>query len=198
MKRKLSTLLAAASFALAGYSQQIPINTNPPPAGFGDFSSTVLGYFTAFNTNLASTFQDNRFDIWTGASSLQGGPVSLVNDLGGSYDLWRPTPGTNVATRTALSFEADFRNGGVAGTLVSLQGGLGFSLLLYDVKVTVYGDGGSYTAVAPAKWSKDDLYGEVGIRVKKAIGTHFYTGVGMGAQFPKNSQVFSAFLGATF
>lgn len=170
--------------------------TNAPPAGAADFGQTVLGYFTAFNPALDVTFGQNRFDLWLGASSIQGGAVPLVNDIGVSYDLWRPTPATNSTTQTAVSLENLIRNSGVAGTVTSEQFGLGFSIIIHDVKLTVYGDAGyDLTKFLP---TGDRFYGEVGLRAKKAIGTHFYTGVGLGCQFPRNAQVFSAFAGAMF
>lgn len=196
MKRALA-LLAVAFFLLTGNSQA---QTNIPPSGLTDFGNTVLGYFTSFNTNYDVTFKNNRFDLWTGASAIQGGVNPLVNDIAGSYDLWRPTQAnTNSGTFTALSVEALARNSGVAGSIVSGQGGLGFSVIVHDTKATVYLDGGSYAE------GRGALFGEVGVRVKKAIGTHFFMGVGIGVQFrpagptdQKHPQVLSALAGATF
>jgi len=158
---------------------------------------TILDYISKLNPNLATTFADNRFDLWTGASSLQGGPVPMVNDIGLSYDIWRPQmANTNVAAaKVAISLEDGVRNSGVAGTLVSDNFGLGISFIIVDVKLTFYADGGVYLGNSTRS---AEYYAELGLRAKKAIGAHFYTGVGIGAQLPKNAQVFSAFAGATF
>ncbi len=191
----MKPILVAALLSLAAVTTLPAQTNNYTPPGLTGLGDTVLSYFTAFNTNLDTTFKDNRFDIWTGASSIQGGINPLVNDIGGSYDLWRPTPATSATTITAVSGEFIARNSGVAGTLVSAQGGLGFSVIVHDAKATLYLDGGSYLA---GQWTRENLYGEVGFRVKKALGAHFYAGVGIGVQFPRNAQVLSALGGATF
>ena len=195
MRKTAATLAAAAALAGAATAQ---IGTNQPavPAGAAGLGSTVVGYFTSFNPALDPAFRDNRFTLWTGASSVQGGPQSLVNDVGASYDLWRPAPPAGSSTLTAVGLSLDARNGGVAGTLVSVQGGPQFSVVVHDVKASLYLDGGYYALDAVK--SGDKLYGEVGVRVFKAFGLHFFGGVGMGCQFPANRQVFSAFAGATF
>ena len=194
--KKLLTV-TALSFTLS-FTATAQLATNPPapPTGMAGLGQTVLDYFTVFNTNLDSTFGDNRFCLWTGASSVQNSPSgSLMNDLGASYDLWRPTPSTNSTTKTAISLELDTRNGGVAGSLVSAQAGAGFSVIIHDVRATLYLDGGAYLDKTV---NRNSFFGEVGVRVFKAFGAHFFGGVGMGAQFPDNRQVFSAFAGATF
>jgi hypothetical protein len=118
-----------------------------------------------------------------------------MNDIGGSYDFYKSVK-TNSEVATSLSVEVETRNEGVAGSLVSAQGGLGFSLIVHDAKLTIYGDGGGY--LDKGLEASDRWFGEIGLRVKKAWGRHFYGGVGVGVQFPNNNQVFSAFLGATF
>ena len=75
---------------------------------------------------------------------------------------------------------------------MSGQGGINFGVTVHDTRLEIYGDGGTYATGTAG------LFGEVGLRVKKAVGLHFFLGVGAGAQFPRNSQVFSAFGGATF
>lgn len=194
MKKLLTSLLLLAGLALASAQ----VNTNPPPSGINGLENTVFGYFTAFNTNLV-TFRLNRFDLWTGATAMQGSTHPLLNDLAGSYDLWRPTPSTSSAVQTAISLECVTRNEGVMGSLISVQGGLGLSAILWDVKTTLYLDGGSYLdPLAVGEHWDSRLFGEVGVRFKKALGQNFYAGVGLGAQFPKNNQLLSAFAGLTF
>lgn len=191
-----AVLLLLLALTLSGSAQ-----TNPPapptPSGLTDLGNTVLGYFTSMNPALDSTFGASSFDLWTGVSSVQGGDAPIVNDLGLSYDLFRPAPATNATVRTAISLENVIRDSGLAGNLISDQFGPSFSIIVHDVKLTAYLDGG-YNF-----WSKDPkfanrLFGEVGIRAKKAVSSHFYFGVGLGQQFPTNVRILSAFTGATF
>lgn len=169
--------------------------TNSPPTGIADLGNTVMGYFTAFNTSLDSTFGASTFDLWTGVASVQNGDSPIENELGLSYDVWRSSATNTVATR--ISLEDAIRDSGLAGSLISDQAGLGFSIVVHDVKLTAYLDGG-YNFFRTASKFEDRLFGEVGIRAKKALGSHFYSGIGLGAQFPRNSRVFEAFVGATF
>lgn len=175
-------------------------STNAP----GTFFNSIQNYLTSFNTNLDSTFGNERAAVWTGADSIQGGSVSMANALGISYDLKRfaNRSDTNLFS-TSISAESVTRNSGIAGTLVSEQLGLGLNIIVHDVKLTGYLDGGYDLALKPESFNqviqtRDRLYGEVGIRVAKALTTHTYTGVGIAAQFPRNSQVFSWIAGFNF
>lgn len=193
---KTKSILLAALLAVPVITNA-QTTTNAPPTGLVDLGNTVLGWLTTFNTNLDSTFGSQRFDLWTGVSSIQGGPVPLVNDLGISYDLWRGSGSTNSVALPALSIENVIRDGGVAGTLVSEQPGLGLSIIVHDVRLTLYVDAVVDLASKNIKFG-DRLDGEVGIRAAKALGTHFWTGVGMGARFLDGGRVFSAMAGVTF
>jgi hypothetical protein len=201
MNRKPSTklnrlLVAAGLLAAATCHAQLSTNTLTAPASSGSALNTALGYFTSFNPALSDCFGSNSFTLWTGAASVQGGVTPLVNVVGGSFDLWRPkSANTNNPAWTALSPEAQIDNSGVAGTIVSGQGGLGFAVGLYDVKATIYADG-LYT-LSQGK-TKSQCGAEIGLRVFKALGHNFFAGVGLAAQFPQNAQVISAFAGATF
>jgi hypothetical protein len=187
----------ALALAAAALSFSATAQTNEPPTGLTDLGHTILGYFTTFNPALDSTFGASTFDLWTGVSSVQNGDAPIQNDLGISYDIWRPAPSaTNSVVRTALSLENGLRDSGIAGSLISDQVGLGFSIIVHDVKLTAYLDGG-YNFFEQGKM-RDKLFGEVGIRAKKALGAHFYSGVGMGVQFPRSERIFSLFAGATF
>jgi len=188
-------LLLITALGGAALSAQAQTITNTPVLPSNPFS-TILGYFTGFNTNLDDCFAKNRFLLWSGVSSIQGGTTPLVNSIGLSYDVWRPTPAdTNSTTFTALSLDAQAQNSGVAGTLTGFQFGPGFSVIIHDVRAGIYIEPGYELAQGKTKAS---FYGEAGVRVFKAIGHNFYMGVGIGARFPKNSQVISGFIGATF
>lgn len=186
-------------FLLLPVVSRAQINTNlpPQPAGFSDLWNTITGYLTSLNTNYVTTFGLNRFDLWAGVSSIQNGPVPIVNDLGFSYDLWRSNLSTNTGTIGGLSLETVVRNSGVAGTLTSGQIGMGASVIIVDTKLIFYVDGGN-EVYAPGIRPADRWYGEIGLRVKKAFGLHTYSGVGVADQFPHQRQVLSAFAGFTF
>lgn len=174
MKRlTLITLLASAFVAGA--------QTNN-----GSFFGTVSQYFTTFNPSLTNTFAA-KTTLWTGVDSQQGSGSSLMNEIGVSYNAYGP-----------LSIESVTRDGGVAGTLISQQIGLGLNFKIIDTRLTVYADAG-YKLDSPANSKfQDDLYGEIGIRVAKALTDHTFAWVGIGAQFPTKAQIFEGGVGFTF
>jgi hypothetical protein len=45
---------------------------------------------------------------------------------------------------------------------------------------------------------KDSVFGEIGVRVQKALTTHTYAYVSLGAILPQNAQVFGIGTGVTF
>lgn len=190
---KIKSLLTAAAitlFTIPAFGQSVVTN-------FTDFTHGLLSYFASFNTNLDNTFGASRVDVWVGASSIQGAAQPLVNDIGVSYDIWRPTPAAGSAMKSALSLENVIRNSGVAGTLTTENLGLSFSLIFHDVKFGVYAEAG-YLFEQGGGNIADRFYGEAGFRVKKALSSHFFLGSGLGAQFPRNGQVFSVFSGFSF
>src|SRR5690349_13417996 len=138
----MKKILASITLALLAIPAIAQVVTNSPPGGLTDFGNTVFSYFSSFNTNLDTTFRDNRFDLWMGLDAVQGTPNPLQNEIGVSYDIWRPAQSTNSSTLTAIGFEDLIRNTGVAGTVIGDQLGLNFSIILHDVKLTGYLDGG--------------------------------------------------------
>ena len=177
MKTKL-TILALALVSLTAVAQ-----TNTPG---GTFFNTVGQYFTSFNTNLAGTFQA-KTTLWTGVDSVQGGNSSLVNEIGLSYAIYGP-----------LSLESITRDGGVAGTLVSQQVGFGANFVLIDTRLTAYADAG-YRLDSPSTVKfRDNLYGEVGLRIAKALTEHTFAWVGLGVKVPQKEEVFEGGVGFTF
>lgn len=181
---KIKYTLSALALALGLFTAKAQITTNSPE---GSFPSAVLSYFTAFNTNLDSTFALEKGTVWTGVDSIQGGSVPLANCLGISYDLWK-----------MVSVESVTRNSGVAGTVLSEQFGAGLNFVVHDAKLTLYADGG-YNLYSPGK-SKfaDRLYVEMGLRAMKALTTHTFAFIGLGVQLPSNLQILSAGGGFTF
>ena len=129
----LTVLCASAQTNLPPVIETIGTNNIPPlPTSDAGFINTVFGWLSSLSDT--PTFTANRGMLWAGASSIQGGPVSLVNDIGGSYDVWRSS--TNTASSIWwFAPEANLRNGGVSGTLVSIQGGVGAGLILHDFRL---------------------------------------------------------------
>jgi len=176
--KKTIAIIGTATLLIASALTSRAQSTN----SVGSFFGTVQSYFTSFNTNLDTTFASERGSIWTGVDSIQGGSVALANCLGASYKVYK-----------GLSLESVTRNSGIAGTVVSEQSGLGLNFVIHDTKLTGYADFGYALGEA-----KDKLYGELGLRVQKALTEHTFAGVSVGAQLPANRQVFSAFAGFTF
>jgi len=170
-------LVGLVGLLSAGAQQQAAA----PPADSTSFFGSVTSYFSSFNPELEGTFT-NRGMFWTSVDSIQGGSNPLANSIGMSYGIWKQ-----------VSVEGVFRNAGVAGAIVDAQGGLGFSFVVHDVKLTAYVDGGYGFAE-----SRDPYYAEAGVRIMKALTTHTFAGVGIAGQFPGNRQVLSAFVGFTF
>jgi hypothetical protein len=167
-----------------------------PPSGMPSIASQTIGWLTSFNTNM-TTFQANRFSLWTAVLSESGGVAPIENEMGVSYDIWRPTANVTNGTSSAVFLEANERNTGVSGTIASFQGGAGFAYMIYDVRLSTAVDLG-YNLEKLADQSR--MYGEWNFKVQKALGDHWATGLGTYLQFPsgKNVQGFEAFLGAWF
>ena len=178
--KKIILLLVIAITGIGAGAQTNGTNGNYG-SNAGTFFDSVTGYFSSFNPELEGTFT-NRGTFWTSVDSIQGGDNPMANSIGMSYSIWK-----------AVAVEGVFRNSGVAGSVVNGQGGLGLGVVVHDVRLTVYGDGGYAFAER-----RDPVYGEIGVRVMKALTTHTFAGVGIGAQLPANRQILSAFVGFTF
>jgi hypothetical protein len=86
----------------------------------------------------------------------------------------------------------------VSGALVSQQVGLSANFKLLDTRLTVYADAGYLLDGPDNSKFQDNLFGEIGLRVSKALTEHTYAWVGLGAQFPTQARVFSGGVGFTF
>jgi len=161
--------------------------TNTPQS----FFTTVTKYFTEFNPNLTNTFGAHKGEAWTSVDSIQGNgsdSAKLADAIGLQYSVY-----------DHLSLENVLRTSGIAGVIVSDQLGLGINFVLVDAKITLYGDVG-YTLENNRTFAnfKDSLFGEVGVRAKKALTENTYAGVGLGVQLPNASQVYQFMVGFTF
>jgi len=127
-----------AQTTTAGFIEAAPIVSPTPapavatPTTPADFFSGIPGWMSTVNTN--QSWLTSPFSIWTAANYQAG--LNTSAEIGGSYDLWIPKP------NLAVSFDGAFRNAGIAGTIVSGQGGFGLSILHYDLKPTLSLDSG--------------------------------------------------------
>jgi hypothetical protein len=152
-----------------------------------NFLVSVENYFTTVNTNF--TFQ--RVQVWNGMEYQNG--VNIADDLAASFDVYAPagcyTGGLSV------SLEGDMRNSGIAGTIVSGQGGAGLNYNYYDIRLGGYADGG-YSAVSHKG------YGELGLRAMKKMTPNTFAGISLGMQLPTikgpNYPLAGVFAGVTF
>lgn len=154
MKRLISGLtLVVALFA--GFACQA--QTNSPQS----FFQSVGLYFGAFNTNLADTFATDRLNVSIGSVTV--GNSEMAADA--RFDF-------RLSTNSPFSLDACVRNTTVAGTVLSYQGGVGYSIVKVDTKLTIYLDGGYKTDV-------NQPYAAPGIKVSKALTANTFAGVGI-------------------
>lgn len=179
----MKRIFTIATLALALVGANAQSNTIP------SFFSSIGGYFTTHNTNLAGTFGLNKGELWTSVDSIQGNAstaAKLADAVGASYTVY-----------DHLALEGVLRTSGIAGTVVDGQIGPSLNFVLIDVKLTLYADAG-YDLEGTHKHTYDALYGELGIRLKKALTEHTYAGVGLGVRVPDASQVYQVMAGFTF
>ena len=165
--------LILVSLAITAFGQT---QTNTPTS----FIQTVGLWFTSFNTNYDSTFRDSKGSAWAGVDSLTGSEVPIANEIGLSY---------TVSGR--FSAEAVFRDGGVTGTMISSQAGVNYAITIHDAQLIGYADAG---------WNHVDekAFGEVGLRVRKALTEHTFAQLGLGVKIPDGDRIFSVSAGFVF
>jgi len=183
MKTKL-ILLSAILLCITASAQV----TNTPLSFFG----SVTEYFTSHNLNLTNAFGAHKGEAWTSLDSIQGNAstsAKLADAIGLQYSVY-----------DHLSIESVLRTSGVAGTIVSEQTGLGLNFVIIDTKLTLYADAGYDLEKSHLTGSKfkDDLFGEIGVRAKKALTENTFAGVGLGVRLPDASQVYQVIVGFTF
>ena len=185
MIRKLFPILALTTLLTlpaARAQNNVPSTTTLDEPSF---FNAAMGYFTSFNTNLSGTFT-NKGTAWAGIDSNigGGGAPPIVNELGFSYAIWN-----------GAAPELVLRNGGISGVVDSMQAGLSYSLVVVDTKLSAYADGGY-------SWDTKKGYGEIGIRILKALTTHTFAYINYGVQVDGSSgsppQVIGAGVGFTF
>ncbi len=186
---KIKIVMAAA--LCIGLSQfnsllaQTDTNTPPIPSGTGSFFDTAKNYFTSFNTNNDDTFGLAKGEVAVGIDSIQGGGATLANSVRVSYNAYK-----------SVGVDAVVLDGGVAGTIIGYQVGPALNFVIHDAKLSLYGHAG-YRQEKIAN-DPQQLYGEIGVRVSKALTAHTFAGVGVGVRLPNQERIFSAFTGFTF
>ena len=167
-KLKMRAVAAACLMAvlpvLAQSPQQQALANNGTVAGISNaipaadtFLTTVQKYFTSFDTNSTTFKKANEIDVMVSADTKDG--VTSAG-LGLNYSLW-----------SFVGVEGIVRNAGIGGVVVSAQGGVSVSRVIYDVKASFYVDGGySFQLSTP--------YVESGVRVFKALSSNTAAGIG--------------------
>ena len=141
-------------------------------------------YFTSNNPEFDSTFTTNKGTAWVSVVSAQGQSVPLQNEIGVSYNVWK-----------MLQIEAVTRDGGVTGGIVSMQGGIGLTAAIHDIKLTAYADGG-YNLAKQSTGQK--VYAELGFRAQKALTQNTFAGVQMSVRPNDGERFFGASTGFAF
>lgn len=182
MKRTLALLIAVGLISTA------QAQTNTPQS----FFASVTKYFTEFNPSLTNTFASTKkLEAWTSLDSVQGNSSSeakLLDAIGLSYTVY-----------DHISLENVLRTSGIAGVIASDQLGIGFSIVHVDTKLTFYGDMGyNLENNRTLAHFKDSLFGEIGVRARKALTDNTFAGVGLGVRVPDASQVYQVIVGFTF
>ncbi len=177
MKTRIKYLILSVSLCLCGLLSA-RAQTNAPPATPQSFVTSVQSYFTSFDTN-STTFSNRKFDLWTGMDYVQG--VNTAASLGLEYQI-----------SSGFAVESVTRNAGIAGIILSQQGGIGYSIVHYDTKITGYLDGGY-------DFDGKRTFAEIGVRAKKALSANTYLGIGISTRYPGGrTPTFSVFTGFTF
>lgn len=183
MKNKISSIILAATLAIPCFAQERQRNLfGPAPAVVitaselvdlqvaalpdtnvitspQSFGASLINYFTAFDTNSTTFLTNDTLDISVGSTTIEN--KQLAADFLAEFNIGKK-----------FSVEADIRNATVAGTIVSFQGGFGYSLVHYDTKVTGFIDGGYKTDIKLP-------YIAPGIRAKKALTQNTFGQIGI-------------------
>jgi hypothetical protein len=187
MKKLFLITCTAIALLSTGPALVAQTDTNQPalPTGAPSFFNSVQNYFTTFNPELDSTFGEQKGEFAIGIDSIQGTGVNLANSLRLSYNIYK-----------SVGVDAVVRDTGVSGLLVSAQVGPSLNFVVHDAKLSLYAHIGHRQEEASDEPEK--IYGEVGVRISKALTKHTFAGIGMGVQTPGSVRTFSAFTGFTF
>jgi hypothetical protein len=183
---KIKSLITTALLALA-------IGAKAQPTNAPSFFDSLTGYFTSHNLELTNTFGAHKGEAWTSFDSVQGNTsqqAKLLDAIGFQYSVY-----------DHLSLENVVRMSGIAGTVATEQVGVGLNFVIIDTKITFYADGGydiEKSRLTTHPKFKDDLFGELGVRGRKALTANTFAGIGMGIRVPDATQVYQVMAGFTF
>lgn len=158
--KKTIAILTVALTAVLGQAQTVPIS---PQQSFFD---TVTQYFSSMNSNLTTFTLGNHAELSLGFDTV--GQDRLAASFLVEVPVWK-----------AFSIEGNVRNATVLGDVVTAQGGIGYSVVKYDTKLTAFVDGGY-------RWDTKQSFVAPGVRVKKALTQNTYAGVGIELPFYVN------------
>lgn len=162
-------LMLALALCLVCWPAGAQTTTNSPQQ---NFFQTTMSYFSSFNTNL-TTFRSDFVNVELGTASINN--ENMTEELALTVSPFKFGVDTNTGY---ASFDLNYigRNATIAGTLVQQEGGIGLSKSYYDVKGSVYVDGGY-------DFTKKQWYPAIGFRVRKALTPNTYAGVGLEEAF---------------
>lgn len=162
-------LMLALALCMICWRAGAQTTTNSPQQ---NFFQTTMSYFSSFNTNL-TTFRSDFVNVELGTASINN--ENMTEELALTVSPFKFGVDTNTGY---ASFDLNYigRNATIAGTLVQQEGGIGLSKSYYDVKGSVYVDGGY-------DFTKKQWYPAIGFRVRKALTPNTYAGVGLEEAF---------------
>ena len=145
----LSAFLLAFCFSLQAQTNQTPQS----------FFTTVESYFTAFNTNLFTFSTNHHADLYLGMDTIENTKIAASFNI--DADVYK-----------GFSAHAVVRNDTILGHVFSAQGGLAYSIINLDTKVSLGVDIGH-------RFDDNRTYAAPRIEVKKALTDNTFAGVGM-------------------
>lgn len=161
MKKLILTSVIAIACIVNSNAQTQP---STPQQSFFD---TVSKYFTSFNTNLTTFTSKSHAEISMGLDTVNND--TLTASFLVEAPVWK-----------SFSLEANVRNRTVFGDITTAGGGVGYSIVKWDTKLTGFVDGGY-------DWTTKRSFVEPGIRIKKALTENTYAGVGISIPFGFNT-----------
>lgn len=164
MKRQLviASILVLLAMPVAAQTNA-PLSTNATPQSF---LSTVEGYFTSFNTNLATFSTNAPYESWAGVAYQAG--LRLGANLAVEAKPFSGAPGLMLGS---VSLLAD-----TVGTIAQQEVDVGWSIVHYDVEVTL-GAAGMYTFQNGYDAYGKGLNGGIFVEAKKALTANTFAGV---------------------
>lgn len=163
MKKLLILSASLIVGSLSVHAQDGVSNTIP------SFVSTAGSFFTSFNTNLF-TWQDGQdnFDITTGTENWNN--KQLLAFFKGDAKIYKTLRG-----------EVSLYNDSSFGTISKADGGLGYSIVHFDVKVTP-------SVNAGYDWTSKSAYVRPDLKLEKAMTQHTFAGINIGLPIQFHNQ----------